>query len=100
MPARRRSGPRAGQTELSPVRGRPWRDSAACRDDPDPDAWFAEARDKTRLGHALAVCRVCPVRAQCLEFALARRQQYGVWGGLTEDERNRPRAASRRDQPA
>jgi WhiB family redox-sensing transcriptional regulator len=30
---------------------------------------------------------VCPVVRQCLDHALAVREPYGVWGGLTEDER-------------
>lgn len=29
----------------------------------------------------------CPVRAECAAHALAVREPYGVWGGLTEDER-------------
>ncbi|MFF1284343.1 WhiB family transcriptional regulator [Streptomyces sp. NPDC058299] len=36
---------------------------------------------------AKLVCRRCPVRDDCLQFALATGQDSGVWGGLTEDER-------------
>ncbi|MER5641321.1 WhiB family transcriptional regulator [Kitasatospora sp. NPDC002227] len=50
---------------------------------------------------AKAVCHHCPVRAECLRYALAAREPYGVWGGLTEDERFRLLAARRRRrQPA
>jgi len=35
------------------------------------------------------VCTGCPVRAQCLEHALAHDERYGVWGGTSERERRR-----------
>ncbi|MCC9308095.1 WhiB family transcriptional regulator [Kitasatospora sp. RB6PN24] len=38
---------------------------------------------------AKAVCGGCPVRVECRRYALAAREPYGVWGGLTEDERHR-----------
>ena len=37
------------------------------------------------------ICRDCPVRATCLDWALASGQEAGIWGGLTEDERRRLR---------
>jgi hypothetical protein len=40
----------------------------------------AEARAK-------AVCHSCPVEDICLEYALAQREDYGVWGGMSEKER-------------
>ena len=40
---------------------------------------------------ALEVCAVCPVREECLEFALTTRQYDGVWGGTTESDRKRIR---------
>jgi hypothetical protein len=42
---------------------------------------------------AKKVCVNCTVRIQCLEYALARREHYGIWGGLTERERTRLRLA-------
>jgi WhiB family redox-sensing transcriptional regulator len=38
---------------------------------------------------AKAICRGCPVRETCLEFALVNRERDGVWGGATERERRR-----------
>jgi WhiB family redox-sensing transcriptional regulator len=38
---------------------------------------------------AKEVCAECPVRAQCLEYALAERIEHGVWGGSSERERRR-----------
>lgn len=40
---------------------------------------------------AKEVCAGCPVRQECLEFALAEREVYGVWGGTSERERRRMR---------
>jgi WhiB family redox-sensing transcriptional regulator len=71
-----------------PVR-RDWRTSAACRT-ADPELFFpvssvGPARDD--IAEAKAVCGSCHVRRQCLQFALATHQMYGVWGGTTEEER-------------
>ncbi|GAA2154948.1 WhiB family transcriptional regulator [Kitasatospora kazusensis] len=50
---------------------------------------------------AKAVCAPCPVRIECRRHALQTREPFGVWGGLTEDERHRlVRARSRRPAPA
>ncbi|HUQ38827.1 MAG TPA: WhiB family transcriptional regulator [Acidimicrobiales bacterium] len=38
---------------------------------------------------ARAICATCPVKAPCLEFALANRVDHGVWGGCSERERRR-----------
>ena len=63
-----------------------WQDAAACAS-ADPDAFFPEQGGSTRL--AKAVCRACPVRRPCLEYALASNEQFGIYGGLTERERRR-----------
>lgn len=36
---------------------------------------------------AKAICSVCPVKGDCLEFAVEIKEPYGIWGGLTETER-------------
>jgi WhiB family transcriptional regulator, redox-sensing transcriptional regulator len=53
---------------------------------PDGERGPARAR---RERSAKAICRECPVRAQCAAHALKVREPYGVWGGLTEAERTR-----------
>jgi WhiB family redox-sensing transcriptional regulator len=68
-----------------------WQMQAACRGE-DPRLFFhpegerGEARE-TRQAAAKLVCGACPVVAECRSHALAVREPYGVWGGLSEDER-------------
>lgn len=45
------------------------------------------AKRAARAERAKRVCRGCPVLQECCEHALATREPYGVWGGLTEEER-------------
>ena len=66
-------------------------DGAACKGAPldlffGPDAEFVTTRQK-REAAAKAICARCPVRLDCLDYALDIDQTYGVWGGLNEDER-------------
>ena len=65
---------------------RPWAAYAACRD-ADPDWFFPGPEGDHRS--AVRVCAGCPVREECLEWALETRMRYGIWGGLTERERRR-----------
>jgi WhiB family redox-sensing transcriptional regulator len=65
-----------------------WRAHAACRD-ADVNTFFPTTDEEAEP--AKAICATCPVRLECLEFALATRQEDGVWGGLTETERRRVR---------
>ncbi|HZT65546.1 MAG TPA: WhiB family transcriptional regulator [Acidimicrobiales bacterium] len=63
-----------------------WRHRAACQG-VDPDVFFPVSDEDA--ADAKAICGVCPVREACLEYALARRERDGVWGGATERERRR-----------
>lgn len=72
-----------------------WRDHAACRF-MDPDLFFPTGTAGAALEEisvAKAACVSCPVRDACLQFAFETRQEHGVWGGTTEDERRRLRRA-------
>jgi WhiB family redox-sensing transcriptional regulator len=76
-----------------------WQLSGACRT-ADPDLFFHPEgeRGPSKSGRddsAVAVCRACPVRTLCREHALRVREPYGVWGGMTEDEREAHYAAQR-----
>jgi WhiB family redox-sensing transcriptional regulator len=42
---------------------------------------------KARENAAKKICTACPIRTECLEHALAVPENFGVWGGLTEEER-------------
>jgi WhiB family redox-sensing transcriptional regulator len=62
-----------------------WRTRAACLG-MDTELWFPEGIEALAQ-QAKAVCARCPVRDDCLEFALAAGEVDGIWGGLDEDER-------------
>ena len=66
-----------------------WRAKAACRDK-DPELFFPVGNTGAayqQIEEAKAVCRTCKVIDACLKCALDTNQDYGVWGGLSEDER-------------
>lgn len=70
-----------------------WREDAACRDFPT-DLFFPIGhgpRAQAQADKAKTICGQCPVQSDCLEYALATNAQFGVFGGLTEDERKRAR---------
>jgi WhiB family redox-sensing transcriptional regulator len=69
-----------------------WRQGALCAET-DPEAFFPEKGGSTR--EAKRVCVGCPVRLQCLEYALGNDERFGIWGGLSERERRRLRLARR-----
>ncbi|MFK0016206.1 WhiB family transcriptional regulator [Streptomyces sp. NPDC091027] len=52
----------------------------------DPELFFAHALSM-QIARAKAICATCPLVSSCLDGALERGEEYGVWGGLTEDER-------------
>jgi len=59
--------------------------SAALCAQADPEAWFPEKG--VSPASAKRVCRHCPIRRECLDWALATDQRFGVWGGLSERDR-------------
>lgn len=74
-----------------------WRESALCAQS-DPEAFFPEGHGSTRA--AKRVCARCEVRAECLDYALTEDIRGGVWGGLSEGERDRLRRAANREAAA
>ena len=74
-----------------------WMRWAACRD-LEPAKFFPS--DGRGVEEAQAVCRECPARAACLEYALAARIEHGVWGGTSERERVRIRRRRAKAQSA
>jgi WhiB family transcriptional regulator, redox-sensing transcriptional regulator len=65
-----------------------WQEQALCAET-DPEAFFPEKGGSTR--EAKKICTGCEVRAECLEYALANDERFGIWGGLSERERRRLR---------
>jgi len=63
-----------------------WQERALCAQT-DPEAFFPEKGGSTR--EAKKVCTQCEVRAECLEYALANDERFGIWGGLSERERRK-----------
>jgi WhiB family redox-sensing transcriptional regulator len=77
-----------------------WRTQAACRG-LDPELFYPKRG--TRTAPARKVCAACPVRADCLEYALANFEKDGIWGGTTGKERRairRTRRATKRGAAA
>lgn len=68
-----------------------WQERALCAQT-DPEAFFPEKGGSTR--EAKRICSGCEVRAECLDYALANDERFGIWGGLSERERRRLRRAA------
>ena len=69
-----------------------WQYEGACRK-ADPDLFFHPegergAARRQRAEAAKAYCESCPVLETCLDRSLEAREPFGVWGGLSEDERH------------
>lgn len=60
-----------------------WTANSACNGG-DPDRLFVRGAEQNL---AKRICRHCPVRTECLAYALDHEMEYGVWGGMTERER-------------
>lgn len=68
-----------------------WQLSARCRGT-EPSMFFHPdgergLKRRRRERNAKQFCAECPVVTQCLEYSLRFREPYGIWGGMTEDER-------------
>jgi WhiB family redox-sensing transcriptional regulator len=63
-----------------------WAERALCSQT-DPEAFFPEKGGSTR--EAKRICTGCEVKNECLEYALANDERFGIWGGLSERERRR-----------
>jgi len=77
-----------------------WQQGGACAE-ADPGLFFHPEGERgparrLRDDRALAVCAGCPVLAACRRHAMSAREPYGVWGGMTEAERERIRVRTRR----
>jgi WhiB family redox-sensing transcriptional regulator len=78
----------AGLMGIGEVDAQSWQERALCAET-DPEAFFPEKGGSTR--EAKKICTGCEVKAECLEYALANDERFGIWGGLSERERRRLR---------
>ncbi len=71
---------------------RSWQPIALCRGNhshlffPPSSSERKEERERREV-RAKSICTVCPVRVECLDYAVVIKEPYGIWGGLTETER-------------
>jgi WhiB family redox-sensing transcriptional regulator len=68
-----------------------WQGQAACRG-MDVSVFFHPPQERNaarerRIAQAKAICQGCPAIQRCLDHALKVREPYGIWGGMSEDER-------------
>lgn len=79
----------AGETRLILAEDdKPWAGEALCGE-VDGDAWYSEDPAERRI--AKAICHVCPVRQDCLDYAVRTNQRWGIWGGMSEFARRKLR---------
>ena len=79
-----------------------WRAAGACLT-ADPDLFFpvaVGAAASPQVTRALRICDGCPVRQQCLDFAMRTGESAGIWGGTTPEERVRAGARGTAARPA
>lgn len=76
-----------------------WRARARCRG-VDTSVFYARRGDNITLEVAKRICRGCPVKVECLQYALERGERFGTWGGVSEARRRGLRARrARADTP-
>jgi WhiB family transcriptional regulator, redox-sensing transcriptional regulator len=90
---RQRGKSTAAPPIVTQTEARDWQLSARCRGT-DPSMFFHPDGERGRRRHkrereAKRFCAQCPVRIQCLVYSLRSQEPYGIWGGVTENERRR-----------
>ncbi len=73
-----------------------WMDDAACRGE-DPALFFTERGESASA--AKAICARCPVTVRCLAYARHHHIHHGIWGGMSEYDRDAAVRRARRDRP-
>jgi WhiB family redox-sensing transcriptional regulator len=64
-----------------------WEAMGECRSVAD-DTWFPENGQTALRAAAVSRCEFCPVRRSCLAHALSEGEDYGIWGGATDVQRD------------
>lgn len=61
-----------------------------CRQYPDffyPEDWSFEEGKHDASKFAKMICKRCPIQEQCLEYAIDAKEEFGIWGGTTANQR-------------
>jgi WhiB family redox-sensing transcriptional regulator len=74
----------SGEDVVFELKPQPWMKQANCVG-ADPALFFPERGAPS--SPANAICMACPVRVECLDFALSINERQGIWGGTSENER-------------
>ena len=64
-----------------------WQDQSACGGE-DTNLWYPE-KGQSPSKKAIGLCYSCPVKEACLEYAIENEERFGIWGGLTPNERKK-----------
>lgn len=81
------------------LKDRPWLKHAACRG-LETALWHPERGDSPDgTEKAKAICATCPVKKECLDWAVTHYERHGIWGGLNEKERRKLRQSRRVGRP-
>lgn len=86
------------QPEQHPLMDQAWMEQGVCYDT-QSNLWFPYGDDASVASYSYSVqtaqakelCFTCPVRVECLTFAIRTSQHFGIWGGLDPDERDKAR---------
>lgn len=62
-----------------------WKLDGLCAQIGLPDMWYST--DKREQQQAIQVCNLCPVKQECRDFAFDNNEIFGIWGGMTENQR-------------
>jgi len=90
------TGMRTAPNEF-PNTDRDWMVGARCRQ-VDPELFFPSETGVIRAAEAKTVCALCPVLAACRNYVLENRIPYGIWAGLTEQQRRAIRTQQNRNK--
>jgi len=72
-----------------------WQDRAKCKGT-WTERWYVKADDRPDIiANLRHTCAQCPVLPECREYALAKPESFGFWGGMTNSERRRERTRRR-----
>lgn len=63
------------------IEDKKWLDSGNCKG-MDPSIFFPETENVKTTKNAVSICKSCPVRAECLSYAIKNEETFGVWGGV------------------